>query len=253
MALNDEQRKRFTRHLSMDEIGEKGQEKLLQAKVLIVGAGGLGSPAAFYLAAAGIGTLGLADGDRVDLSNLQRQILHTTASAGTPKVSSAAERIHALNPATRLALHPFHLDEKNAEALIARYDFVIDATDSFRAKFLIAKTCHREEKPYSHAGITSYYGHTITVQPGKTACYNCIFHETEPAAEADAHLTVPAGPLGPLPGIIGSIQAAEALKHILSIGKGLHNTLLSLDLLTMTFRSIPVNPDPNCPICGKKN
>jgi molybdopterin/thiamine biosynthesis adenylyltransferase len=246
MTLSDQQRKRYARHLALPEIGEKGQEKLLQSKILIVGAGGLGSPAAFYLAAAGIGTLGLADGDNVELSNLQRQILHTTASTGTPKVTSAAKRLQAINPDTRLTLHPVHLDENNATELITRYDFIIDATDSFKAKLLIAKACAQTQKPYSHAGIRHFHGQTITVHPGKTACYGCIFNEA-----ATTGTSLPEGPLGTLPGVLGTIQATEAIKHLLSIGTLLHNAILTYDALAMQIRKIPIHRDPLCPICGQ--
>ncbi|WP_076790522.1 HesA/MoeB/ThiF family protein [Chlorobium sp. KB01] len=247
MPLNDNQRQRYLRHLSLQEIGEAGQEKLLQAKVLVVGAGGLGSPAAFYLAAAGIGSLGIMDGDTVELSNLQRQILHTTASLGEEKVNSAAERINALDPDIRLSLYPFRLTEENAPELLAGYDFVLDATDNFESKFLIAKACHQAAKPYSHAGIRQFYGQMMTVHPGKTACYHCVFHEEGvPAA------STPSGPIGALPGIIGSMQAIEAIKYILSIGKPLVNTLLTCDALTSEFRNVPLSRDPHCPLCGTR-
>jgi molybdopterin/thiamine biosynthesis adenylyltransferase len=246
VTLSDTQRERYARHLSLSEIGEEGQKKLLQAKVLVVGAGGLGSPSALYLAAAGIGTLGLADGDTVDLSNLQRQILHTTASVGTPKVSSAAERLRALNPDTRLTLHPFRLGRGNAVELVARYDFIIDATDSFETKFLIANACAQTGKPYSHAGITGFYGEVMTVSPGSTACYGCVFHEHGAAENA-----TPEGPLGVLPGVIGAIQATETIKCLLSIGQPLFDTVLTYDALAMSIRKITVRRDPHCPVCGK--
>ncbi len=245
MPLNDRQRQRYARHLSMKEIGEEGQEKLLKAKVLIIGAGGLGSPAAFYLAAAGIGTIGLMDGDNVDLSNLQRQILHTTNSIGEKKVTSAEERLVALDPEIRLNLYPFRLTADNAAEIFAPYNFIIDATDNFASKFLIARACHSATKPYSHAGISEFHGQTMTVHPGTTACYNCLFHE-----EGITDQAVPKGPLGALPGIIGSIQATEAIKHLLSIGTPLTNTLLSCDTLTMNIRNITVTRDQLCPLCG---
>ena len=245
MPLTDKQRERYARHLALQEIGEKGQEKLLQSKVLVIGVGGLGSPVAFYLAAAGIGTIGLMDGDKVDLSNLQRQILHTTASIELDKVSSAEKRLHDLDPDIKLTLYPFRFNADNAPEILAGYDFVIDATDNFDSKFLIARACHNALKPYSHAGIREFHGQTMTVHPGKTACYQCVFHEEGvPAA------SMPKGPLGALPGLIGTIQATEAIKHILSIGTPLINTLLTCDTLAMTIRRISVRRDPSCPICG---
>jgi molybdopterin-synthase adenylyltransferase len=245
MPLTAKQRERYARHLALQEIGEKGQEKLLDAKVLVIGAGGLGSPVAFYLAAAGIGTIGLMDGDKVDLSNLQRQILHTTGSIGQEKVNSAEKRLHDLDPDIKLTLYPFRLTAENAPDILAAYDFVIDATDNFDSKFLIARACHNAEKPYSHAGIREFHGQTMTVHPGKTACYQCVFHEEGiPAAG------LPKGPLGALPGLIGSIQATEAIKHTLSIGTPLVNTLLTCDALAMNIRRINVQRDPACPICG---
>ncbi len=245
MPLTDKQRERYARHLALQEIGEKGQEKLLDAKVLVIGAGGLGSPVAFYLAAAGIGTIGLMDGDKVDLSNLQRQILHTTDSIGQEKVNSAEERLHDLDPDIKLTLYPFRLTAENAPEILADYDFVIDATDNFDSKFLIARACHNASKPYSHAGIREFHGQTMTVHPGKTACYQCVFHEEGVPAPA-----MPKGPLGALPGLIGSIQATEAIKEILSIGTPLVNTLLTCDALSMTIRKVSIQRDPSCPVCG---
>ncbi len=245
MPLNELQQQRYARHLSLQEIGYKGQEKLSQSKVLVVGTGGLGSPASFYLAAAGVGTLGLMDGDLVELSNLQRQILHTTGSLGKRKVDSAETKIKELDPAIDLILYPFRLTAENAAEILSGYDFIIDATDNFASKFLIAKACHASLKPYSHAGIRQFFGQTITVHPAETACYSCIFHE-----EGAPLPGVPAGPIGALPGVIGSIQAIEAIKFLLTIGRPLTNTLLTFDALSMDTRKLPVQRDPLCPVCG---
>ena len=246
MALNESQKKRYERHLSVPEIGEEGQEKLRSGKVLVVGAGGLGSPVAFYLAAAGVGTLGLMDADTVEISNLQRQILHTTEAIGIPKVTSAAERLLALDPDLKLNRYPFRLSRENAAEILDNYDFVIDATDNFASKFMIAEVCHAAGKPNSHAGIRNFYGQTMTVHPGKTACYRCIFHEEEIPA-----VGIPQGPLGVVPGVIGSIQATEAIKFLLGIGEPLVNILLTYDALSMTIRKVSLRRDPRCPICGK--
>jgi molybdopterin/thiamine biosynthesis adenylyltransferase len=245
MLLNNAQKQRYARHLVLPEIGEAGQEKLLRSKVLIIGAGGLGSPAALYLAAAGVGIIGIMDSDTVELSNLQRQILHTTASVGMNKTDSAQERIRALDPSTIIVTHPSRFATENAQEILSGYDFVVDATDNFDSKFLIAQACHHAGKPYSHAGIRNFYGQTMTVIPGVTACYRCLFHEDGAPKSA-----VPQGPLGALPGVIGSIQAIEAVKHILSIGTPLTNALLTFDSLTMIFRKVPVSRDPSCPFCS---
>lgn len=245
MPLNEQQKERYSRHLSLAEIGEAGQVTLLRSKVLVIGAGGLGSPAALYLAAAGVGTIGIMDSDSVDLSNLQRQILHTTASIGENKVNSASERINALDPSIIIERHPTRFTAGNAPEILAGYDFIIDATDNFSSKFLISRACHDAGKPYSHAGIRQFHGQTMTVHPGLTACYHCLFHE-DGAPEGG----IPQGPVGALPGIIGSIQATEAIKHLLSIGTPLTDTLLTCDALTMSFRKVPVRRDPRCPVCA---
>ena len=245
MPLNEPQRQRYARHLVLPEISEAGQERLLSSSVLVIGAGGLGSPVAFYLAAAGVGTIGIMDGDEVDLSNLQRQILHTSDAIGTLKTDSAQARLGALDPSIRIEPYPFRLTRENAPGILAPYDFVVDATDNFESKFLIGRACHEAGKPWSHAGIRNFHGQTMTVIPGSTACYHCLFHE-----EGAPVGGIPQGPLGALPGVIGSIQAIEAIRHLLGIGRPLTDTLLTFDALSMSFRKIPVRRDPACPLCS---
>jgi len=245
MELNAMQRERYARHLSLPEIGEKGQKKLRKSRVLIIGTGGLGSPAAYYLAAAGISTLGLLDSDVVELSNLQRQIIHFTADLGRRKTLSAEEKLKALNPDVRIKTYSLRLTSKNAQAILRDFDFVIDATDNFSSKLVIANACHAAKKPYSHAGILRFFGQTMTVIPGQTACYRCVF-ESPPKDPS-----VPQGPLGAVPGIIGSIQAVEAIKYLLHLGDLLTNRLLTVDALTMRFREVPVKQNPHCKLCGR--
>ena len=247
MSLTAEERDRYARHLTLPEIGEQGQERLRTGRVLIVGVGGLGSPAAYYLAAGGVGELGLADADVVETSNLQRQLLHSTPDVGRGKVESAMEKLRALNPHVRLRAHAERLSRANAEQILHDYDFVVDATDNFESKFLIADACHRSRKPYSHAGILRFLGQTMTVYPGATACYRCIF-DTSPD---DSTGLPPQGPLGVVPGVIGAIQATEAIKHFLRIGQPLTNTLLVYEALPMTFRRVAVSRNPECPLCGR--
>jgi molybdopterin/thiamine biosynthesis adenylyltransferase len=240
---------RYSRHISLPEIGLKGQRKLGNSKVLVIGAGGLGSPAAFYLAAAGIGTLGLVDNDQVELSNLQRQILHATADLGRPKVISASEKLRALNSDLVLRKHNLRFGPSNGVQLVKYYDFVIDATDNFDSKFLIADICHEARVPYSHGGILEFTGQTMTVIPGKTACYRCVFEE--PPEETVR--CMPRGPLGAVPGVIGTIQATEAIKFVLGIGSLLTNRFLVYDALSMDFRMLATKPNRDCPLCGKRN
>jgi molybdopterin-synthase adenylyltransferase len=244
MKLTTEQRLRYARHLSLDVIGEKGQQRLLEGRVLLVGAGGLGSPIALYLAAAGVGTLGIVDADTVDASNLQRQVLYTTADVGQPKVLVAKERLQALNPDVHVVPHTMWFTSDNAKTLISDYDFVIDATDNFRSKFLIADSCHRNATSYSHAGINESFGQTLTVIPGQSACYRCIFG-SPPAGNNTLR-----GPLGVLPGIIGSVQANEAIKFLTGGGELLTNRLFTFDALSSAARTIPVTPNPACSLCG---
>ena len=248
MSLTEKQIERYSRHIILEEVGGAGQEKLLSSKVLIIGAGGLGSPAALYLAAAGVGTIGIIDADKVDLTNLQRQIIHQTCDVGIEKVKSAESRIQAINPDVTVKTYYQMAKAENIREIIREYDFVIDGTDNFAAKFLINDACYFEKIPFSHAGILRFDGQLITILPGQTACYRCIFHSSPPAG------TVPscsqAGVLGVLAGVIGSLQATEVIKYLLNIGDLLTNTLLTYDALTTKFRSIELNRNPNCPLCS---
>lgn len=244
-ALTDDQRERYARQIALPEIGVAGQERLARAGVLIVGAGGLGSPAAFYLAAAGIGALGIMDADRVDLGNLQRQILHVTASVGAPKTESAATRLRALNPGIEIRLYPQRLDRDTGRAIIPGYECIIDAMDNFTGRYALAEACHTLGTPYIYGGIDRYIGQAMTVLPGETACLRCLFPGAAPVPAS-----APQGPLGVLPGVIGAIQATEAIKYLLGIGALLTNRLLRYDALAMEMRTIPVNRSPRCPLCG---
>ncbi len=247
--LTADQQERYARHLILEGVGAQGQEKLLAGRVLVIGAGGLGSPILFYLAAAGVGRLGIADGDRVELSNLQRQIIHRTTAIGTPKVDSAATVLKGLNPDVFLDTHHLRVTADNIGALIDDYDFVIDATDNFESKFLINDACVLAGKSYSHGGILRFSGQTTTIVPGETPCYRCIFPE---APESDVALACSrAGVLGVLPGIIGTIQATEAIKFILGEGKLLTGRLLTYDSHSMKFREVSLRRNPRCPLCGE--
>ncbi len=249
ITFTTEQVERYSRHIMLKEVGGWGQLKLLESKVLIIGAGGLGSPAALYLAAAGVGTIGIADGDLVDLSNLQRQIIHATPDVGKSKIRSARDKIEALNPDVRVITHEERVLAANIREIIGGYDFVIDGTDNFPAKFLINDACVIMKKPYSHAGILGFYGQTLTYTPG-TACYRCIFRELPPKGLIPTCRE--AGVLGVVAGILGTIQTAEALKFILGIGDLLTNRFLYIDVLTMESQRMKVEPDPKCPVCGRR-
>ena len=247
MTLKPEQKKRYSRQIILPEFGEEGQERLLRGRVLVIGAGGLGSPALLYLAAAGVGHLGIADNDAVDLTNLQRQILHSTDDIGRMKVHSGGDSLSALNPDMHLVTHQIRFTADNALDLLKDYDFIIDATDNLPSKFLIADACFLAGRPYSHAGILEYYGQTLTVLPGETACYRCIFR-SEPAKCPPFSK----GVLGAVPGVLGTILATEAIKYLLGIGRLLTNRLLTYDALEMAIRTIEIQRNENCPLCGKK-
>ena len=249
MGLTEEQIERYSRQIILEEVGGAGQEKLLSSKVLIVGAGGLGAPAALYLAAAGIGTIGIIDSDKVDLTNLQRQIIHHTEDVDTDKTASAEKKMRAINPDISVKTYQTRVTAGNISEIIRRYDFVIDGTDNFPAKFLINDACYFEKVPFSHAGILRFDGQLITVLPGETACYRCIFHSPPP--EGGVPSCSQAGVLGALAGVIGSLQATEAMNYLLGIGNLLTNALLTYNALTMEFRKVRLGRNPNCPLCGK--
>ena len=247
MSLTNAPCERYARQLALPEIGPEGQRRLAAGRVLVVGAGGLGSPAAFYLAAAGVGTLGILDGDCVEASNLQRQILHATADLGRPKALSAADTLRALNP--QVAIQPVvaRLTQANGPALLAGFDFVIDATDNFDTKFLIADLCHAAGIPYSHAGIARFHGQTFTVLPGRSACYRCVF-EAPPQTPPGP----PQGPLGAVPGVIGSVQATEAIKFLLGGGTLLTDRIFVYDAWCLAARCVRVARRSDCPLCGTR-
>ena len=249
LALNKHQMERYSRHILLSEIGSTGQEKLLSSAVLVIGVGGLGSPAAIYLAAAGVGTIGIVDGDRVDLTNLQRQIIHFTQDLGTEKVASAKAKLKAINPDVRVQAVSQRLRAEIIGQLINQYDFVIDATDNFAAKFLINDACYFANIPFSHAGVLRFRGQLMTVLPARSACYRCMFpNPPPPGAVPDGSQ---AGILGVVSGVIGALQATEAIKCLLRTEGLLTNTLLVYDSLEMEFWKVNVKRDPRCPICGE--
>lgn len=231
---------RYSRHILLREVGVEGQERIRQGKVLIVGLGGLGSPVALYLAAAGVGTIGLVDGDVVDLSNLQRQVIHSTPDVGRLKVESAREKLLRLNPGVQVQIHADFLSAENALELIRPYDFIVDGTDNFPVKFLINDACVMAGKPFSHGGILRFEGQTFTHLPG-TACYRCLFGAPPPAGEVPT--CSQAGILGAIAGMLGTIQAAETLKYLAGVGELLTDQLLTFDAKTMDFHKIRVSEE----------
>jgi molybdopterin/thiamine biosynthesis adenylyltransferase len=246
--FTEEQLERYSRHIILKDIGVEGQEKILKSKVIIIGVGGLGSPIALYLAAAGIGTLGIADGDKVELSNLQRQIIHFTKDVNTPKVKSAEEKISLLNPDVKVNPIREFVSADNIRDIIRGYDFVIDGTDNFAAKFLINDACVLEKIPFSHGGILGFTGQTMTVRPGSSTCYRCIF--TAPPQKNAVPTCSQTGVLGAIVGILGTIQTAEVLKFVTGAGSLLTDTLLTFDALTMQFRKITLSRQKKCAVCG---
>jgi molybdopterin/thiamine biosynthesis adenylyltransferase len=243
-----EQIERYSRHILLQDIGVEGQEKIMNGKVLVIGAGGLGAPMLLYLAAAGVGTLGIIDGDVVDLSNLQRQVIHFTPDLGKPKVESAKEKINLINPGVNVITYHDLFSASNAFDIIKDYDFIADGTDNFPVKFLINDACVLGGKPFSHGGILRFEGQSMTYLPG-TACYRCVFHSAPPPDAVPA--CSQAGVLGAIAGMLGTIQAAEALKFLTGTGELLTGRLLTFNAKTMNFRTVNVKRNKKCPVCGE--
>jgi adenylyltransferase/sulfurtransferase len=247
-VMSSVERQRYSRHALLPEVGEAGQFKLLDASVLIVGAGGLGSPNLLYLAAAGVGTIGVVDSDVVDMSNLHRQVVHGTADIDSPKVESAARAVSDLNPDIDFRRHNERLTSENATQLLEPYDIIVDAGDTFDTRYVLNEAAVRLNKPLVTASILSYEGQITTVLPGSGPCYRCIFPKA-PSSDL-APSCAEAGVLGVIPGVMGSLQATEVLKLILGLGDTLSGRLLMFDARAMSFYALKVKRDPECPICG---
>jgi len=244
-VFRPDQAERYRRHLQLPEVGPDGQARLLASRVLLIGVGGLGSPAALYLAAAGVGTLGLVDHDRVELSNLQRQILHTTDRVGERKTASAATAIHALTPDVQVIEHSERLTEASAAGLVAGYDVVLDCTDNLASRYALNEAAVGAHIPLVHASILRFEGQLTVCWPPQGPCYRCLYPSPPPPELAPV-----AGLLGVVPGVIGVLQAAEALKLLLGIGEPLIGRLLVYDALDVSFDVLHVRRDPHCPTCG---
>ena len=253
MAITDQELLRYARHVVLDEVGEEGQETLLRSKVLVVGAGGLGAPALLYLAAAGVGTIGIVDDDAVDLSNLQRQIVHSTGRIGMAKVESAKTALAEINPEVRVVPQRTRLDASNVAALLRGYDLVLDGSDNFKTRYLLNDACYFAKVPLVSAALLRFDGQISTFKAylaGHNPCYRCLFPEAPPAD------LIPrceeAGIFGAVAGVVGSLQAVEALKELLGLGEGLSGSLLIYDGLGAEFRKIKIPRDPDCALCGAR-
>ena len=253
MDFSDDQLHRYARHIILQEVGGVGQEKLLSAKVLVVGAGGLGSPVLMYLAAAGVGTIGVIDDDKIELSNLQRQIIHATSRIGEAKTASAAATLAEINPEVRVVTHEMRLTVDNVEALIAEYDVIADGSDNFATRYLVNDACYFGRRPLVSAAMLRFDGQIATFKAylgGDNPCYRCLFREAPPPGLVPS--CSEAGILGALAGTLGSFQATEVLKEILHIGDSLSGSLILYDALSATFQKVSVKPDPDCPLCGPR-
>jgi len=240
---------RYSRHFILPDVGEAGQAKLLDSKVLLIGAGGLGSPAALYLAAAGVGTLGIVDDDVVDMSNLQRQILHTNDRVGRPKVESAREAINALNPDVKVVGYRERISSANVMEIFSGYDVIVDGCDNFPTRYLVNDACVMLGKPNVHGSIFQFEGQASVFYPGRGPCYRCLFPEPPPPGAAPS--CQEAGVLGVLPGLVGCVQALETIKILLDIGRPLIGRMVYFDTLSMELRIHKLRRDPNCPVCGE--
>ncbi len=247
LVLTPEQVSRYSRHIIMGDVGSRGQRALLQSKALIVGAGGLGSPSAIYLTLAGVGTVGIVDFDVVDISNLQRQILHHTKDIGRPKLESAKDNLKAYNPDVNVVLHEDRLESHNAREIIGQYDLVINGADNFATRYLVNDACYLEGKPLVDGSILIFDGQATVFLPGE-GCYRCLFPSPPPPGMVPN--CAEAGVLGALTGLVGSIQSTEALKLMLGIGDSLSSRLLLVDALSMSFREVKLKRNPACPLCG---
>ncbi len=248
MALTQDEILRYSRHLIMPEVGVEGQEKLKAAKVLLIGTGGLGSPAALYLSAAGVGTLGLVDFDVVDFSNMQRQIIHSTSSINKPKVESARDRIREINPNINVLTFNERLTKENIMRIIKDFDIILDGTDNFQTRYLVNDACVFTKKPFVYGSIFRFDGQATVFYPGKGPCYRCLFAEPPPPGMVPS--CAEGGVLGILPGVIGVIQATEVIKLIIGKGEPLIGRLMLYDALKMNFREVKFRRNPKCPVCG---
>ena len=246
-SFTPDQVKRYSRHIIMGDVGSSGQRKLMQSKALIIGAGWLGSPSAVYLALAGVGTIGIVDFDVVELSNLQRQILHHTSDVGRSKVDSARDNIKSYNPDVNVVLHDVRLESDNAIDIISQYDLVINGADNFATRYLVNDACYLLNKTLVDGSILIFDGQATVFLPGE-GCYRCLFPEPPPPGMVPN--CAEAGVLGALTGLVGSIQATEALKQLIGIGESLTSRLLLIDALSMTFREVKLKRNPSCPLCG---
>ncbi|MCQ8242074.1 HesA/MoeB/ThiF family protein [Rhizosaccharibacter radicis] len=250
LEFSEHEIQRYSRHILLREVGGEGQARLRDARVLVVGAGGLGAPLSLYLAAAGIGTIGIVDDDRVELSNLQRQVIHDTAALGMPKVRSAAAALARLNPLVRVEAHECRLEADNAMALVGRYDLVCDGCDNFRTRFLLSDACRLAGRTLVSAAVSRFEGQLTTFRAvGGTPCYRCLYPEAPPPGAAPS--CAEAGVLGAVTGVLGTLQATEVVKEILGLGEGLCGRVLCWDALAMRFSTIRLPADPDCPLCGE--